>query len=497
MVEHESPRPWRDLVLFALLACAVRLAFLLAMPRAIDSADAVHYLTAAQGFAAGDFAGFNPRIPVLYPLATALVSFAVPELEWAGRVVSLLFSVLTVLPVYMLTRDLHGRRAAQVAAAIVAVWPWLADYGCRVAPEALAVFLWFCGVWLFARALRRGSAAAALLAPLVFFGLHLARPEGTFLMLSAPAAALILLVRAQPRRIYPLLVFVVVGGALYGLHLWWMGRITGEVTLSYRFSASAQSPLEYYAQRGMDVLRAFTDLLGNVIPVMLGPYLLLFAGVGLFQLTNRPRDMRLELFVWYFALVQWGCAVLSTYAEPRYMMAVLIVFAIWAARGIAIIAHRASIAPGWRPLRFAPVGLLMLLFAYGYVATIAPVYLGRVPREPHEYRIAGIWMRDNLEPGLILTRKPQIGWYAGMPTTGPAETDSVEDAVRRGEEAGARYLVVDQRYTAQTVPGLKPLLDPANAPPALEPLRGDLSPYPDARVVIYRFRAAPAVPPED
>jgi hypothetical protein len=94
-------------------------------------------------------------------------------------------------------------------------------------------------------------------------------------------------------------------------------------------------------------------------------------------------------------------------------------------------------------------------------------------------------MAKNLEKGLILTRKPQIGFYAAMPATGPGAEDSIEDAVARARAAGARYLVVDERYTAKLAPGLAPLLDPENAPSSLRLLHGSLSPYEEGRVVVY------------
>ena len=105
--------------------------------------------------------------------------------------------------------------------------------------------------------------------------------------------------------------------------------------------------------------------------------------------------------------------------------------------------------------------------------------------KPLEYKIAGKWMQANLEPGLIMSRKPQVGHYANMPTSGPAPDDTLEKIHERLMQADFRYLVVDQRYSTQMIPALKPLLDPVNAPPWLRMLKADLSPYDDARIVIY------------
>ena len=137
-----------------------------------------------------------------------------------------------------------------------------------------------------------------------------------------------------------------------------------------------------------------------------------------------------------------------------------------------------------------PVAGLVTIMLMGAASTLLPEYLGRVPREPREYKIAGQWMRDNLEPGVIFTRKPQIGYYADMETTGPLPDESLDQAIDRARNAGAQYVVIDERYTAQMAPALRPLLDPANAPPSLTLLRSDLSPYAKARIVIYRLSPA-------
>ena len=62
-----------------------------------------------------------------------------------------------------------------------------------------------------------------------------------------------------------------------------------------------------------------------------------------------------------------------------------------------------------------------------------------------------------------------------------------DEAIARARHAGARYIVIDERYTAQMAPALQPLLNPENAPPSLSLLRADLSPYAKARIVIYRL----------
>ncbi|HOE66192.1 MAG TPA: glycosyltransferase family 39 protein [Candidatus Hydrogenedentes bacterium] len=480
----------RDLCLCVAAAFLCRALFAIAMPRVLDSADAIHYVSLAEDYAKGQWKTLGPRIPPLYPALGALMRPAAPDMEWALRWVSLVASSLLPIPVYLLARMLHGSATARIAASMVAIWPWLIDYGTRVGPEALASLLWFTAIYALARALLDGG-PWTFAAPVAFFALHLARPEGTFLLLAAPIAATFLCARNGEGRWKRLLPFLVISTVLLTIYAAYLKTVTGSFALSGRAPDLGGALAHALLNRGEQTVRAFNTLMGNVIPVMLGPYVLLFIGVGLFT-PSPQRNFRLEGFVLFFACLQWALATLSTFAEPRYMMSFLIVAYIWGARGFAIVTQRAAASPRFRALRAAPLTIYALIMLHGMAFTLLPEHFGHLPLDPREYKTAGLWMRANLEPGLILTRKPQIGYYAHMPTQGPDAKASLTDILRDARATQARYIVVDERYTANMIPALRPLLDPAHAPPGLRLVRADLSPYPNARIVIYTWESETA-----
>lgn len=464
-----------------LAAALYRCLFLLLVPRVLDTADAVHYAESAARLAAGDFFGYNPKIPLLYPLFGALANICFNDIESACRAVSLLFSTLTVIPVYALARDLHGRGAARMAGLVVAVWPWLADYACSVTTEATAVFFWFLGVWALSRAVRRGGAWIALAAG-ALFALHLTRPEGTVILIAAPVAAL-LCCSGIPRRtiIRRLGAYAAACAVLLGLHMLYTRGLTGQATVNYRAGFIVEE---------FDILRfvqTAVESSHNVLPIMLGPVLLLFLGAGFFMQRAPGRDTRLELYVLALAATQWAAGVFVLSPAPRYLMAPIIALAIWAAAGMALVAQRAAETPKWgRYLRALPVIALLGTMSLGAAITLGSEHLGRPPRQPREYKAAGLWMREHLAPGLVFTRKPQVAYYAGMASTGPDDADSLEQAIARARDARARYMVVDERYAP---PGIRPLLDPARAPAGIVHLQTfDL--YPQCRVVVYELAEA-------
>jgi hypothetical protein len=473
----------RDIAALCGLALAVRLAFLALVPRVIDSADTILYLEAARPFPPDLTYAASMRIPPLFSTLTSLVHLALGDLAWSGRLVSLAASSLLPWPVYRLSSAMHGRRPALVAGLTVALWPWLADYGLRAVPEALAVTLWFAGAYALVRTLRDGG-AWPFLAALAYGALYLTRPEGLFVLMAAPFAALPLCIASPDARARRLLPFAAVAAltVLAGVAL---TRLSGgPATVSTRLGDPASVARFVLADSGLTLARTALATWADALPVMLGPLLLVFAGAGLFM-RDAARDGRTEATLALLALAQWALAIASTYPEPRYLMAVVVAVSLWSARGIALATARAAMLPRARALRVAPVAALVLMMLAGYAVETAQARLRPLPKLPYEYRLAGEWMRDHLEPGLVVTRKPQVGFYAGMPTTGPAPDESLDAMLNRVRAAGARYLVVDQRYTSRIAPALGPLLDPTRAPPGLRLLHDGLSPYPGGKVVIY------------
>lgn len=479
--EEQSKNLWaRDAALLFLGALVYRVSFLLLSPRVLDTADAVLYAESAQRIATEGFFSYNPKIPVLYPMLSAFASLFTPDIEWGCRLVSLLLSSLAVVPVYLLARDLHGRGAALVAGISVCLWPWLADYGCGVGTESAGLFLWLLAVWAFTRAMRRGG-AWPVAAALAFFLLHLTRPEGTFLLLAAPVAGVLLCRGTRREYAVRALTYAATALALLALNALYVRALSGAMTVNYRIGFIFD---EFDALR---FAQTVVETVNNVLPVMLGPVFLVFLGVGLFAQRDKRRDLPLEGYVLAMAGVQWAVSVFVLSPAPRYLMAPIVVLAMWAAAGMVQVARDAAGVYRWgRWLRPLPVAALVVSMLVGAAITLGSEHLGRRPRQPREYKTAGLWMREHLEPGLVFTRKPQVAFYAGMPSTGPVEEDSLEQALERARAAGARYVVVDERYG---VAGMRPLLEPGNAPGRLRWVK-TFAPYPESRVVVYEMVSA-------
>ncbi|MFP6581110.1 MAG: glycosyltransferase family 39 protein [Candidatus Hydrogenedentota bacterium] len=476
----------RDLSIAIPIAFALRLANLILTNRVIDMADAIHYINMARQFVAGDALNFDENLPVLYSLFGAAFYWLTDDWERAFWIVSLISSSLLTIPIYFIARELHGPKSARLSIAFIGCWPWLIDYACRIAPEALAVTLWFTAIWLLYLGIQ-GNAKALYIAPIAFFALHLTRPEGTFLMLGSPVAAAACLCYKESAAHWKRLgIYTVLIASLTVAYALTMRAIIGTPTVAYRAPVSTDL-LEYFNNAAVPLAETFLRLNFDVLPVMLGPLLLIFFGIGFFRYSDTARVPRLEALLLAFCLLQWAMTVVNLTPAPRYIMTVIIAMSLWSVKGIELLHDRAKYFPKYRWLRVVPATLVFLTFGIGLAEPLAAQYYGNMPRIALEYKVAGRWMEDHLEPGFILCRKPQVGFYANMASIGPDTTHTPDTLSELAKEIGARYLVFDARHSENILPALSLLLDENFSHPHYKLLNDTTSDREDTRVVIYQF----------
>lgn len=305
-------------------------------------------------------------------------------------------------------------------------------------------------------------------------------------MLASPLGAAILSYKRGPQFYKRLAIHTAACVALFITYALFMKFAIGSATVSYRAPMAGDLP-DYFRRGAVEGARTFLQLNFNVLPLMMGPVLLAFWGIGFFRSGDSHRKYRLEAFILLFCAVQWTLTIANFSPSPRYIMAVIVALSLWSAQGILMVCQRASGLRYGSLLKVLPVAVVVGTMLLGTVAEVAANRFGDYPRTPVEYRTAGKWMNHNLEPGLILTRKPQIGFYANMPTVGPALDATPESLIDFAKATGARYFVLDERHTAAMIPGLRPLLGTESAPAPYKLLRDDLSPYPGAQIHIFEL----------
>ena len=165
------------LLLLIGITFALRLyAVLMAQGIAIDSAT---YGFMARYFLKGDFIkGLSIPGHPLYPLLMSLFSLDSTHVEMAGRLLSLFFGTLTIIPLFYLVKEAIGQKEAIFSALFYSFHPYLVTYSGMLLTEATYWGLLILSVYFFWTGLKTEKVWKAVLSGF-FLGLaYLTRPEG-------------------------------------------------------------------------------------------------------------------------------------------------------------------------------------------------------------------------------------------------------------------------------------------------------------------------------
>ena len=199
-----------------LMAAAAALLYWINHHAEVSFADGLRYVREAQQIDRGDLAGGLLRAVdhPMHPLAVVAAHRALIDrkgpyegqspYDWqtAAQAASALAMVLTVLPLYLLARDLFDdETTALLGCLLVFANPVTAYITVNVLSETTFLLFWTWGLWASVRFLREGR--FTWLPPAIGFGAlaYLTRPEGLLLHL-ALAATLLLLPLHRVTRIY-------------------------------------------------------------------------------------------------------------------------------------------------------------------------------------------------------------------------------------------------------------------------------------------------------
>jgi 4-amino-4-deoxy-L-arabinose transferase-like glycosyltransferase len=171
----------RNVIALAAVALLLRLAWMLLGTQVIENEGAEYARIASNllhgaGYV-GILGGRQILFPPLYPFLIAGVSFVVRNVELAGRLISILFGSLLVIPVFFIAKRLFSIRAAYLCGFLIALHPLLISLSASVYVESTYLTLLFAGLCCGMNALDRQQLRPAFLSGL-FLGLaYLTRPE--------------------------------------------------------------------------------------------------------------------------------------------------------------------------------------------------------------------------------------------------------------------------------------------------------------------------------
>jgi 4-amino-4-deoxy-L-arabinose transferase-like glycosyltransferase len=170
----------RDLLV--LLFLSVILKVFLALFIGVINHDGVLYITSAQKLATGSFKeALNIYEMPLYPLLITLTHYVIPNWIAAARVVSIFSAVLTIIPLYLLTKDIFHRQAALWACAAFILLPLSNHLSVGVLRDPLFLFFLAWSTYFANRAITSRKLIYFLLSSLTCLFSILCRLEGLIL----------------------------------------------------------------------------------------------------------------------------------------------------------------------------------------------------------------------------------------------------------------------------------------------------------------------------
>jgi 4-amino-4-deoxy-L-arabinose transferase-like glycosyltransferase len=379
VLPRTEPRPG---VVLALLLVAVLLPRLLVFPVNENlHGDAVVRVELAERWLAaphwiGSFEDGAYQFGPLHLYLTGVALAAWPEREDAGRLVSLLFGVLSVIPLYLLTRRLFGWKAGLASGLAFAAWGMHIQMSTTAASEAFALFLVLSVLALFARG-REESRFSPLFFAAILLNLACATRYDVWLLM--PLLCLLLLFGGQDRWAS------VTRAVLFGLlclpfPLLWMqgnelasGNPFQAVSYIEAFHRSwVHSGVGYYGELGYRLhnLGFWPAMALSTLSPLVGA----LAMVGLVHVWRRRPEHR--WLVWVVvaptAYFTFRGAVLLDFAPlGRFTVNQLATLLPFVAVGFGVIALRVS-----QPVRHGLVGATALL------AVAVPTWMGLVTMEP-------------------------------------------------------------------------------------------------------------------
>lgn len=440
-------------------------------------------------------------LPPAYPYAIAMVVRTCgTDVEVAGRIVSCVASLLTVLACWLLALRTAGPRVARLTGFLAATVPAFVLTGSAVFSEGLLMACLAFALLAFERAAATRTIAWGLTTGVAFGLAYLTRVESVLL---APVAVIVL-ATGWPRREAPsrapwpaalacLVAFVAVAAPYPA----WVMQETGEATFAGK-SARVFATIERFSRdmtleeanyslgpdgellgpwltpnapwNGPTAMEILLDAPGPILRYLLDNLAstawMLLTGKGVTSLLwllpfllawrDKTRDRSTRaldlLLAWVFVYVIATASVykvLLRYVTPAALPAV-----IWAGRGL--------------PRRWAAVGAVVLLLSTGRGLLHGHAEFDECHADPHAtVRELGKLVRSHSLPeDVVMADDSRVPFYAGtswVPT--PVATDT-HQLVAFARRAGADLVVVTVRNDGVRRPG--PWLRPDAPPPGLE-----------------------------
>jgi 4-amino-4-deoxy-L-arabinose transferase-like glycosyltransferase len=439
--------------------------------------DSAGYGFMARDFMKGQYAkGLSYPFHPFYPWLISLFSPNASSVELTGRLISLFWGTVTLLPVYLLVKQAVGQKTAAFAGLFYSLHPDLIAYSGLLLSEATYWGLLTLAVYLFWMGLRRGSPLESMTSSLPLALAYLTRPEGVGYLLVFILWAAIHgeLAKGWARKVVLIvgLVCLFVGASFpYLLEIrretghWLISKKALETQVRYltvgqtkqemRAPSLKKRPVE--RRKPPRIVRRLQEIIRNVIQYLpftiyhylkaYYPALWIFLFLGLIRRRQEGEDRRYEWFLGSMVLFHLFSLATFIPSTSRFSLPLIPISLLWAGAGVLLLQRFLRRRGVLEPARW--IALLILLAAL----ILLPIELSGVRKVREGERVAGQWLKENTPPDtVIISNSPREAFYGErefvvLPPASPFRKGggpSYQDVMSFAREEGARYLLVNQ-----------------------------------------------------
>lgn len=428
----------------------------------VISADGTSYCASGRSFFIdGNPNHFGTVFPPLYPFLIGLLDLLMGNLELAARYVSVLFSTLTIIPVYLMGRVALGRVGAAITCSLFTLLPLVHAMSAIDIAEPVYTFFMLSGALLFWSGTASGKLSKRkLYSSGLLLGLaYLARPEAfvTLFFLSLLMTSVRFIQhRSEFRALLIGIVFAWAGFFTFALPymnflhsatgVWQLSGKTGtNVNAIKEFKGLAPTDQrfqlndkgEFVRQEGSMTglvleeprlfmlivkknVEEFIPALQSALPTYMWPFVL----AGFFLFPWRGEGLRYKLFLAGTlspVLLYLVFYIVSRYLYP-YLPLLLLLFTYTLLRLDRAVSGRLGIPPAWVSVAVALV--LGGNFIYTEIPRPLPPYNYEQDGGRFDDKQVGLRLKQILPKGSVLmTRSGRVAFYADMSMVIPPQAE--------------------------------------------------------------------------
>ncbi len=443
----------------------------------IINPDGIRYINSANEMFQGNIAAaFYHEKMLGYTFLLGLVHLIFTDWFVAGKVLSCVALVLTTLPLYLITRELFGQRAAFFAALIFTVVPNVNERSVTVIKDPAFLFLVVLALWLVIYALRESRWGVSLAAGLLCCLSVLVRPDG-IVFFSAVTFFLMFSIVFFPKCRYASLqhlasfCFFPLAALLLAIFPFAAGLVSDEVlpNISIRFAYYFQTDL---TQIYMSIYQHLKDVEDNFPGGNIPNDFFEFArhNIYLIYLIGLMQTFLKSMFPVFVVPLAFGLNLQNRW--NRLVALLLTVLGVFLLMDYLFLMSRNFLSARYL---FVPVTLSFIFAGYGMDRMIAYIQTCRfrktfiffalmlcvvfpaarsftsVSHEKLEIKNAGIWLRDyrNVAPDRMIVNDERIAFYAGLMRSDyhPFRDEKIDRLEKTAQQLNMEVIAVYLRKT--------------------------------------------------